>query len=77
MAKRLLSTTAMQSERQVHPVFLKLKETQQLYQKDNGLVVHLRAGTRDKALSWFTTGLSAIVIGLCVQCWYTMSMKGR
>ena len=48
MAKRLLSTTAMQSERQVHPVFLKLKETQQLYQKDNGLVVHLRAGTRDK-----------------------------
>ena len=48
MARRLLSTTAVQSERQIHPVFLKLKETQKMYQKDNGLVIHLKAGTRDK-----------------------------
>ena len=53
MARRLLSTTAVQSERQIHPVFLKLKETQKMYQKDNGLVVHLRAGTRDKVLRFF------------------------
>ena len=77
MARRLLSTTAVQSERQIHPVFLKLKETQQLYQKDNGLVVHLKAGARDKALLWFTTGLLFTVIGLSAQCWYTMAMKGR
>ena len=41
MARRLLSTTAVQSERQVHPVFQKLKSTQQMYQKDNGLVVRI------------------------------------
>ena len=41
MARRLLSTTAVQSERQVHPVFKKLKATQQMYQADNGLVVRI------------------------------------
>ena len=41
MARRLLSTTAVQSERQVHPVFHKLKATQQAYQQDNGLVVSI------------------------------------
>ena len=46
MARRLLSTTAVQSERQVHPVFHKLKATQQLYQKDNGLVVSILGMTR-------------------------------
>merc|ERR1712060_856461 len=62
MARRLLSTTAVQSERQVHPVFQKLKSTQQMYQKDNGLVIHLRAGARDKALFYFTTGLLFTVL---------------
>jgi len=41
MARRLLSTTAMQSKGEVHPVFHKLKATQQAYQKDNGLVVSI------------------------------------
>jgi hypothetical protein len=77
MARRLLSTTAVQSERQVHPVFHKLKATQQMYQKDNGLVIHLRAGARDKGLFYFTTGLLFAVIGLSAQGWYTMAMKGR
>jgi len=77
MARRLLSTTAVQSERQVHPVFHKLKATQQAYQQDNGLVIHLRAGTRDKVVFYFTCGMLFTVIGLSAQAWYTMAMKGR
>ena len=46
MARRLLSTTAVQSEGQVHPVFQKLKATQQMYQKDNGLVVSILGMTK-------------------------------
>merc|ERR1711971_716484 len=77
MARRLLSTTAVQSERQVHPVFKKLKATQQMYQADNGLVIYLRAGARDKALFYFTTGLLFTVCGLSASSWYEMAMKGR
>lgn len=50
---------------------------EQMYQKDNGLVIHLRAGARDKGLFYFTTGLLFAVIGLSAQGWYTMAMKGR
>ena len=39
--------------------------------------IHLRAGARDKALFYFTTGLLFTVIGLSAKGWYEMAMKGR
>ena len=55
MARRLLSTTAVQSEGKVHPVFHKLKATQQAYQQDNGLVVSI-LGMR-KPLIYYVFGV--------------------
>merc|ERR1712080_307411 len=52
MARRFFGTGQV-LRAEVHPVFAKLKGTQQLYQKDNGLVIHLRAGTRDKVYFYF------------------------
>merc|ERR1711913_216894 len=78
MARRCFSTgRALRAEGEVHPVFAKLKETQQLYQKDNGLVIHLRAGTRDKAYFYFTTALLVGVMVGTTRTWYKMAMKGR
>merc|ERR1712080_83654 len=79
MARRLFSTArVLRAEAgEVHPVFKKLKATQQLYQQANGLVIHLRAGTRDKAYFYFTTGLVFMVIIGTAQTWYKMAMKGR
>merc|ERR1711874_224805 len=79
MARRFLGTgRVLRAEAgEVHPVFKKFKETQQLYQKDNGLVIHLRAGTRDKAYFYFTTALLVGVMVGTARTWYKMAMKGR
>ena len=57
MARRMLSTTPVQSERAVHPVFHKLKATQQMYQKDNGLVVSILGMTRIPLICYLDTYL--------------------
>ena len=56
MARRMLSTTPVQSERAVHPVFHKLKATQQMYQKDNGLVVSILGMTRKPLIEYLKLG---------------------
>merc|ERR1712179_81664 len=62
---------------EVHPVFKKHKVLQQQFQQDNGLVIHLKAGARDKVYFYATTGLLFAVIGGTVTTWYEMAMKGR
>merc|ERR1711862_948283 len=79
LARRFFGTgRVLRSEpTEVHPVFKKHKVLQQQFQQDNGLVIHLKAGARDKVYFYATTGLLFAVIGGTVTTWYKMAMKGR
>jgi len=53
----------------------KFKELQALYQKDDGIPVHLKRGARDKALYYLTWGLIAVGLEECSRFYYYMMFK--
>ena len=52
LARRGFATTVRKQE--VHPAYLKVKETQKKFQVNNGLSIHERGGPMDKVLLYFT-----------------------
>ena len=76
---RLLSTSARRgfatsvSRQEVHPNYARMKEQSKLYQINNGLLIHEKAGLRDTVLYKFILVCTWIVVLKSVHVIYILS----
>ncbi|XP_054287970.1 cytochrome c oxidase subunit 7A, mitochondrial [Macrosteles quadrilineatus] len=70
---RQFSTTARRQADVVHPGYKELKVKQELFQKEDGVPVHLKKGVVDSIVYRFTMGLGVFGVGASLFSFYKLA----